>query len=99
MSKKLTLTQLKDMYPHKIFASGHEIDSPEGINIADTGQRLKWIAVRGRIHDWAIYAMPEIPEEEIPEEVIHERGGKVMGKENINKLVPSTDEAFKMYRY
>ena len=53
--KILTLQDLKNMKPNTIFARGESIDSPEGINMTNSGKILRWLAVRGGIHDWAIY--------------------------------------------
>lgn len=93
--EKLTLTKLKDMYPYTVFASGVIHDSPDGVNIASTGEKLRWVAVRGGIHDWVIYAQLS----DWPEELVRTMGDKITGEENIKKLVPCTDSAFKMYRY
>ena len=91
----LTLKDLKEMEPDTIFANGETVDSPEGINMDNTGQELRWVAVRGGIHDWAIYC-----------DLIYRSGmdvknmgNKVTIEANIKKLVPCDDEAFKMYRY
>lgn len=92
---KLTLTQLKDMDPHTMFATGIANDVPDELYIAGTGTHLRWVAVRGGIHDWAIYAQSI----DWPEELVRAMGDKVLGEENIRRLVPCTDKAFKMYRY
>lgn len=92
---KLTLMQLKDMEPHTIFDSGIIEDGPDGINLANTGQQLRWVAVRGGMHDWTIYAHLS----NWSEEMVKDMGDKVTGEYNIKKLVPCTDNAFKMYRY
>lgn len=76
-----------------IFTEGTFIDSPEGVNMAGTGKKVGWVAVRGGIHDWSIYA--ENPYTGIG----YPNGDKVTGEANIKKLVPCDDEAFKMYRY
>ena len=52
--EELTLQKLKDMTPG-IFAQGETIDSSEGANMANTGKKIKWVAVRGIIHDWDFY--------------------------------------------
>ena len=91
----LTIEKLKEMKPDTIFAQGETVDSPEGINIARTGQRLKWLAVRGGIWDWAIYCGTA----EKSFEDIRDWGDKVTGEENIKKLVECDKEAFGAYRY
>jgi hypothetical protein len=46
----LTLQALKDMKPG-IFTSGTTTDNPDGVNMTNSGQALRWVAVRGGIHD------------------------------------------------
>lgn len=91
----LTLKQLKDMPDHTVFAHGTTTDDGAGINMANTGDQLRWVAKRGQIHDWAIYIHFAIYDEEY----IESSGDKVTSKENIKKLVPCDDEALAMYRY
>lgn len=91
----LTIKQLKDMPSDTIFAQGETVDGPEGVNMSRTGKRLKWVAVRGGIHDWAVY----IGLDSSSFEQIRSYGDKVTGEQNIKKLVPCDDEAFSMYRY
>lgn len=90
----LTLQQLKKMKPDTIFATGTVEDSPEGVNMTGSGKTLRWVAVRGGIHDWTIYAHTE----DHNEQWIRNHGDKVMHRANIKKLVPCDDEAFAMYR-
>jgi hypothetical protein len=93
----LTLKDLKDMSPG-IFAQGMVIDAPGGCNVANTGEMIKWVAVRGRIHDWTIYTdNPYSPQPDY--EGVRSLGDKITGEENIKNLVPCDDEAFVMYRY
>jgi len=109
--KKLTLEQLKEM-PEGIFAKGEFIDGPEGCNIANTGKTVRWVAVRGYIHDWCIYSQnPYYIDDFSPEvlavgysgvwdwEKIKNEGDKIHSEENIKKLVPCDDEAFSIYRH
>ena len=83
------------MAPRAIFALGESIDSPEGINMTNSGKLLRWVAVRGGIHDWAIYC--HFVEKSY--EWIKDYGDKVCSEEHIKKLIDCNDEAFKMYRY
>ena len=109
---KLTVDQLKQMEPRTIFAKGVFIDGPEGVNMANTGKEVRWIAVRGGTHDWAIYSQnPHYIDDFSPEvmavgysgvwgwEKIKEEGDKVQGEDNIKKLVPCDDGAFDLYRH
>lgn len=90
----LTLKKLKEMEPHTIF----EFKSGE-IN----GRTFMWVAVRGGIHDWAIYtSINAIPTRDfwaVDKKGIAAYGQKLVDEEKIRELVPCDDEAFKMYRY
>ena len=90
----LTIKQLEDMPPETVFARGEIIDSPDGINMTNSGKLLRWVAKRGRIHDWAIYC--HFADKEWWE--IEQHGDKVLNQNHIKKLVPSTDDALSMYR-
>lgn len=91
----LTLEQLKSMPPQTIFATGTIIDSPDGLNMTNSYKMLRWVAVRGGIWDWAIYAHYE----GFPEEFIAAHGSKVHRDHHIKTLVPCNKEAFDMYRH
>jgi hypothetical protein len=82
----LTLQQLKDMKPHTIFA--------EGIG-KDGKNKIRWIAKRGEIHDWAI-CFGKLQESN---DWISRWGDKLFTEEKIRKFVPCSDEAFELYRY
>ena len=90
----LTLNDLKEMPPNTIFASGITIDGPEGVNMTGSGKELKWVAVRGGIHDWAIYIHFSNNLE-----YVKNFGDKVHRESHIRMLVPCDDEAFEMYRH
>ena len=91
----LTLQQLKAMPPITVFATSEAENSPEGIFMTRDGGALRWVAVRGRMWDWAIYC--HWSDKSI--EWIEAHGDKVYDKATIRRLVPCDDEAFKMYRY
>ena len=92
----LTLQRLKEMKPG-IFAQGEVVDNPEGANMANTGKMIKWVAVRGSIHDWAIYTdNPFSPMDSF--EGVRDMGDKVHNREAVKKLVSCDDEALEMYR-
>lgn len=92
---ELTLEQLKDM-PYGVFASGITTNSPDGVYMTDSryGDPLAWVAKRGGNNDWAIYCAWL----EDGGNYAATNGQKVGNERNIRKLVPCTDEAFKMYR-
>jgi len=90
----LTLKMLEDM-PRTVFASGFTVDSVDGVNMTNSGKKLRWVAIRGRIYDWAIY----IHWATNPLEYIRDEGDKVITENHIRKLVECDNEAFNMYRY
>ena len=83
------------MAPDSIIATGTTIDSPEGLNMSNSGKKLRWVAVRGGIYDWAIYAHFAIHSETY----VRQQGDKVYGEHHIKRLVFCDDEAFALYRY
>ena len=91
---KFTRKMLKKLKPG-IFTSGSTVDSPEGVNMTDTGNLIQWVAVRGQIDDWAIYCGPA----DWDLDHVRTNGQKVTNKVSIRKLVPCTDEAFNRYKY
>lgn len=92
----LTLEDLNNLEPLMPFSTGTIENSPKGIYMTNNriGDKLLWVAKRGRINDWAIY----IHWEENGETYVLDHGDKVRDREHIKKLVPCTDEAFKNYR-
>lgn len=90
----LTLKKLKEMKPNTIF------EFKPGKNAERT---FMWVAVRGGIHDWAIYtslnAIPMVDFWGGDKQGIADVGQKVTDEKTIRELVPCDEEAFKMYRY
>ena len=98
----LGLALLKAMPPRTIFATGVLPNSPDGLYMV-SGEKyrdwpLRWVACRGEIHDWSIYAMWEDDCAGVLSRV-HDRGDKLMSEENIRRCVPCDDAALAMYRY
>jgi len=80
------------------FAQGVLIDLPEGTNLANTGRKVKWVAVRGNVPDWAVYAQnPHYGEMAWSFNRIEHYGDKVFAS-NAKKLVSCDDEALAAYR-
>ena len=84
----LTLETLKTMEPGKVFATGVTQD-PRLYR-----DPVRWVAKRGRIHDWAIYYHLETSSTQW----IESHGDKCYTREVIKDLVPCDEEALKMYR-
>lgn len=96
----LTLEKLKKMKPGTVFAKGKLIDSPEGINLANTGNIVRWIAKRGHIPDWTIYAQnPHYGELHYGFDWVEAHGDKIFTEYSIKKLIKCDDTAFEMYRF
>lgn len=93
--EELTVDQLKAMQPG-VFAKGEIANSTDGIYMTDErrGDTLVWVAKRGGMHDWAIYAAWK----EQGYGFALSNGQKIATEKYIRKLVPCTDEAFKLYR-
>ncbi len=119
--KTLTLKKLKAMKPG-IFASGVGLimhpwfndakPVSEGGTLEKDGRstKVKWIAIRGGIHDWAIYHSMDanLVHADYFDDPIHlkasndhiARGGaKLHNADKIKEFVPCDDEALAMYRY
>lgn len=90
----LTVEKLKAMQPETIFASGEFLDNDLGINFQGTGKQLKWVAVRGGIHDWAIYCHYA----EYPNDYIARSGDKIHNLESVKQLVACDEESLAWYR-
>ena len=90
----LSLQDLKDMAPDTIFATGETIDGPSGVNMTGSLLPLRWVAVRGGIHDWAVY----IHSADWSTKQVRENGDKIHNRQIIKKLVSCDDEALEMYR-
>ena len=89
----LTLEKLKEMRPDSTIKSGTA-------NVQDywdgrQEMQVDFIAVRGGIHDWAIYYMPA---GQWPIERILSYGEKMHNRESIRMCVPCDDEALALYR-
>jgi len=116
MRKIITLKQLKEMKPGTIFASGIGLiehpwfnDAKHFLEPDGKSTKVKWVAIRGGIEDWAIYHSMDanICMEEFfdcdchltaSNEVIARSGAKLHNREIIRKFVPCNNEALDMYR-
>ncbi len=85
----LTLDDLKEMEPGQIIGSGVVL------NERLYHKPVRWVAKRGRVHDWAIY----YDREEKSEYQVETWGNKCFTESVIRELVPCDDSAMKMYRF
>ena len=90
----LTLEMLKELPAGEIFAKGEAVDSPLGIHMMNSGRQLRWVAVRGGMHDWTIYCHHA----ENPWYFIKAQGDKVCNESTIKRLIPCDGPAWNMYR-
>lgn len=92
----LDLRMLIDMPAGTKFATGEAMDEPDGLFLANTGKKLRWVAVKGHIQrDWSIYC--QVAEWSV--DSIASNGDKVGMERHIRSCVPCDDEAFAHYRY
>ena len=119
--EQLTIECLDAMQPDKIFASGittiehpwfnHAKPVSEGGSLEPDGRstKVKWAAIRGYIHDWAIYHSLDanFVEENYLDGTSHlkisfhhivDHGAKMRNEEQVKELVNATDEAMRLYR-
>ena len=89
----LTLKKLETL-EEGIFLTGEVQDGPEGINLSNSGKQLRWVACRGTISDWCIYAHFS----DHSAECVAQMGDKVLSEEHIKRLVNCDEEAFNRYR-
>jgi len=112
----LTLKKLKKMAPDTIFASGIGfIEHPwfnqatKTIEADGKSTKVKWVAIRGYIHDWAIYHSLDANLEPANNldgtshlnadfQTIADHGAKLHNREIVKKLVPCSKLALKFYR-
>jgi len=110
----LTEYDLRNMNPNTIFAHGFgyiehpwfndvTILEPDGRSV-----RVKWVAVRGIMWDWAIYHSLPFEKERYFDGTEHlntsidrivRSGDKVRNEWEIRSMVPCSEDAFKLYRY
>ena len=119
----LTLSDLKSFKPHEIFAKGETLILHPWFNntvktcLNEKGEpeangkycKVKWVAIRGGIHDWAIYHSLDANLEradyldgfshlEPSWEDIADHGSKLHKRDKIQELVEPDKEAMSWYR-
>lgn len=90
-----TLTpELLATFPNcEIFASGVAPDSPNGLNMWNSGKWLTWVACKGGVEDWAVYVRYAKNDQ-----WTKEQGDKVHNLNNIRNIMNVSDSAFALYR-
>ena len=92
----LTKERLLEMDEGQIFGIGliSNIHIWTGLLNFEEGKSLMWVAKRGAIHDWTIYAGPA----ENGSVWVMDYGNKIIDRKIVNDLVPHTDSGWKMFR-
>lgn len=92
----MLVDKIFDDFPNgQIFAKGEIEDNPLGVNMSNSDKMLKWIAKKGYADDWCIY----VHWSESGFDFVESNGDKVISKDNIQRLIPCTENVFKKYRY
>ena len=100
--KQITTSLLDNVGAGSIIAYGMFRDSKDGCNMNETRRMLPWVAVRGKVNDWAIYYQPAhklINNIYWSNKKIASHGKKIILKRNVEKLVEIEDEVWGRYRY
>lgn len=94
---KLTLQTLLDAVPGSTLTTGTISDRAPvaGLFDATTERKVRWVAVKGDVNDWAIYCHGA----DKSEEWIKENGAKITDKKKIREIISCDDKMFASYRY
>lgn len=92
---------LEDMKPHTHIVAGTFVNDDSDVNFQEyingksvVGKRLRYIAVKGAINDWAIY----VDRENLPDSTILDYGVKVKDLSVVEKLVSCGEGILEHYR-
>lgn len=98
MAEFLTVEDLKEMDPGLVFARGSYYKTG---NVSEECKWVNWLAIRGTIHDWAIYSecSNHAFTNDSEWEHLKRLGDKVHSMQEVERLVPSTPEAREWYRH
>lgn len=91
----MTLDEFKALPFDEVFATGILPNSPDGIFMTNDGGKLRWVAKKGRINDWAVYCHWDYKSEEY----VKTNGDKLFEETHIQRCVPCTEEVMKLYRH
>ena len=94
--EKLTFDEFKKLEHGKVFATGILPNSSEGILVTNNGGKLRWVAVKEGIEDWAVYFYWA---KDSSIDFVKNHGNKVTTEEYIRRCVPCSNEVFDLYRY
>lgn len=90
----LSMKKFKEIPAGQRFAQGEMIDDPAGLHILNSGNFVRWVAVKGYANDWCIYCHWATESFDS----VARNGDKVVLEHNIQKVVPCTQEVYARYR-
>ena len=95
--KKITLTQelLDATPPFGLICTGLAMDDEDGLFLANTNKELKWVAKKGAVGDWAVYA--HFSSNSV--DFVLNAGDKVQSKRNLEVILEFSDEVYSKYRH
>ena len=93
-NETLTAERLASFPNCAAFCVGTTVDSPDGVNMMNTGKPLKFVAVKGDIEDWAIYVHWDYHDDIY----VKAQGDKVTDLEAVKRVLTCSDSALRLYR-
>lgn len=84
----MRVQQIADALPRQVFLSG------SGVYPEISGIRIKWVAVRGNILDWAVY----YDRVDVDEDIIARKGDKMYDQDLVARVTGATAACMKYYR-
>lgn len=91
----MNIKQFNEIPDGAVMKTGTISNNPEGCNMSNSGELLRYVAKKGQANDWCVY----IQSADWTEEQIKRNGDKVGGKVNILKCIEVDDDVFTRYRY
>ena len=91
---ELTMNILRGVIPLTILATGTADDNPDGLNMTNSGKKLRWILKLGQVGDWCVYVFWE----NYSIDYVSKHGDKVMSKNNLKNIIEFNDDVWNKYR-
>lgn len=96
MKPKLTISLLEHpISANEVLFQGEIIDNHQGINMTNSGRRLKYIVKVGCNKDWCVYCHWA----ENTFAYVTSQGDKVISRANIENILEIDDEVWARYRH
>jgi hypothetical protein len=102
--------ELDKMAPDTIFLTGIAVIPHPWYGLSPNYPdkvRVKWVAIRGTVHDWAVYhsfdtnleAYANMPPHKIPDRMVAGHGSKMHDEELVAQLTGADESAMALYRH